>query len=259
MNISQNPELTDRLAAAYALGTLRGGARRRFETIAREQPVVRAAALVWQTRVASMNELQLPAEPAPAVWTRIHNLVQADIEQEAMASQKRAPTTAATGWWNNLAWWRAAGLAGVFTLLVATVTVMGLRSELGEQSAQVAALQQQLQGAPNVRYVAVLNDDKADPSVVVTFDPRNSRMNLQRVSGFREASDRSLQLWALPPAGAPHSLGVLAPDRQLQLTVNEPTLRDGFALAISLEPLGGVAGDTGPTGPILFKGPLVAL
>lgn len=259
MNISQNPELTDRLAAAYALGTLRGGARRRFETIAHEQPVVRAAALVWQTRVASMNELQTPADPAPAVWTRIHNLVQADIEQQAMANQKRASAPAAGGWWHNLALWRAAGLAGVFTLVVATVTVVGLRSELGAQSAQVAALQQQLQGASDVRYVAVLNDDKAAPSVVVTFEPRNSRMNLQRVSGFREASDRSLQLWALPPAGAPSSLGVLATDRQLQLAVNEAALREGFALAISLEPLGGVPGETGPTGPILFKGPLIAL
>ena len=30
MHLTRNPELLDRLAAAYALGTLRGGARRRF-------------------------------------------------------------------------------------------------------------------------------------------------------------------------------------------------------------------------------------
>ena len=75
MQIHRHPDLMQRLAAAHALGTLRGGARRRFEAIAREQPVVRAAALEWQSRVASLNELQRPAEPAPQVWTRIHNLV----------------------------------------------------------------------------------------------------------------------------------------------------------------------------------------
>lgn len=257
MNISQNPELTDRLAAAYALGTLRGGARRRFEIIAREHPSVRTAALVWQSRLSSMNELQMPAEPAPAVWMRIHNLVQADIQQQAMASQKKVPV--AGGWWHSLALWRTAGLTGVFTLVVATVAVLALRNELDAQSVQIEALQQQMQGAPDVRYVAVLNDEKATPSIVVTFDPRDSRMNLQRVSGFREAPDRSLQLWALPVAGAPRSLGVLAPDRQLQLPVSEPVLREAFVLAISLEPLGGVPGDTGPSGPILFKGPLIAL
>ena len=46
MNITQHPELLDRLAASYALGTLRGGARRRFESLAREHATVRAAALV---------------------------------------------------------------------------------------------------------------------------------------------------------------------------------------------------------------------
>jgi anti-sigma-K factor RskA len=35
MNIINNPNLLDQLAAGYALGTLRGGARRRFETLAR--------------------------------------------------------------------------------------------------------------------------------------------------------------------------------------------------------------------------------
>ena len=54
MNINQHPELLDRLAASYALGTLRGGARRRFESLAREHATVRAAALVWQTRWLSL-------------------------------------------------------------------------------------------------------------------------------------------------------------------------------------------------------------
>ena len=57
MNLMQHPELLDRLASSYALGTLRGGARRRFETLARDQAPVRAAALIWQSRLASLNEL----------------------------------------------------------------------------------------------------------------------------------------------------------------------------------------------------------
>ena len=36
MNLTRNPQLLDRLAAAYALGSLRGGARRRFEQLARD-------------------------------------------------------------------------------------------------------------------------------------------------------------------------------------------------------------------------------
>ena len=48
MNIINNPNLLDQLAAGYALGTLRGGARRRFETLARQSATVRASALIWQ-------------------------------------------------------------------------------------------------------------------------------------------------------------------------------------------------------------------
>ena len=89
MNLPQHPELLDRLASAYALGSLRGGARRRFEALAREQAPVRAAALIWQSRVASMNELQAPVEPSPAVWTRIDNLVQGE-KQSAVQQAVRA-------------------------------------------------------------------------------------------------------------------------------------------------------------------------
>ena len=66
------------LAASYALGTLRSGARRRFESLAREHASVRAAALVWQTHWSGLAELQPLSAPDPAVWVRIHNLVQAD-------------------------------------------------------------------------------------------------------------------------------------------------------------------------------------
>ena len=65
MNLLDNPNLLDQLAASYALGTLRGGARRRFEALARESATIRAAALIWQERMASMTELQASQMPSP--------------------------------------------------------------------------------------------------------------------------------------------------------------------------------------------------
>ena len=58
MELSRHPELLDRIAASYALGTLRGQARRRFEAMARQSAAVRTAALLWQERLAAMTELQ---------------------------------------------------------------------------------------------------------------------------------------------------------------------------------------------------------
>ncbi len=256
MNLLQNPELLDKLAAAHALGTLRGGARRRFEAMAREQAPVRAAALVWQSRVASMNELQAPSDPAPAVWTRIENLVRADREEQAMIVARAKPSQPASrgGWLRSLALWRGTTAAGALATVLAVVTAVGLRDNLG---AQIGELQARLEATPAIEYVAVLNDDKASASMLVTFDPKSKKLTLQRVGGFQEASDKSLQLWALPPSGGPRSLGVLTQERLLQLAADQADVREVPALAVSLEPLGGVPSERGPTGPVLFKGALI--
>jgi anti-sigma-K factor RskA len=105
--------------------------------------------------------------------------------------------------------------------------------------------------------VAVLEDDRSVASMVVTFDPRNSTLTLKRLSAFQEGPEKSLQLWALAPSGGPRSLGVLGADAVVKLTAAESQVRAVPALAVSLEPKGGVPGERGPTGPVLFKGALV--
>jgi len=247
MNIASNPRLLALLSASHALGTLRGGARRRFEAMAREQASVRASALLWQERLAGFVELAPAVEPSPVVWTRIRNLVDADIERGRMAArpvpQPPAPS-AAPGWWASLPLWRGTAVFALFAALVA-----GL---IGIQWWREA------QGTRPVQYIAVLADDAAAPSMLVTFDPRDRQLTLQRVGTYREAPDRSLQLWALPPGRIPQSLGVLDSSATgMRLPVDVQTLRQAPALAISLEPKGGVPGDRGPTGPVLFKGPLI--
>ncbi|MBX9818419.1 MAG: anti-sigma factor, partial [Burkholderiaceae bacterium] len=131
---------------------------------------------------------------------------------------------------------------------------IGMREELG---GVIARLQTQLKSAPQIEYVAVLADDKSAASMLVTFDPKAKKLTLQRVGAYQEAGDRSLQLWALPPSGGPKSLGVLGNDKLLRLTAGESDVREVPTLAISLEPKGGVPSETGPTGPVLFKGALI--
>ncbi|MBH1966102.1 MAG: anti-sigma factor [Comamonadaceae bacterium] len=256
MKIHQHPELLERLAASYALGTLRGPARRRFETIARDQAAVRAAALVWQSRMSSLNELQTRVQPAPAVWTRIDNLVRADVEQATQAETKQglARTGASSeglgGWLRSLTLWRVASAVGAVATVAAVVVGLNLRQEMGSELAKLRA-------APSIEYVAVLADDKSAASMLVTFDPKNNKLTLQRVGNYQETPDKSLQLWALPPTGGPKSLGVLSNDKLIRLTAGESNVSGVPTLAISLEPKGGVPSETGPTGPVLFKGALI--
>jgi len=250
MNVGSNPRLLALLSACYALGTLRGGARRRFESLAREQASVRASALLWQEWLAGFVELAPTVDPSPVVWTRIRNLVEGDIQRERMAFQPSKPSeqaqapSVAPGWWASLPLWRGAAVLG----LCATLLAGFLASQWWREAQDIRPVQ----------YVAVLADEGAAPAVLVTFDPRSRQLTLQRVGSYREAADRSLQLWALPPGRTPQSLGVLEPSGPgMRLPVDVQSLRQAPALAISLEPKGGVPGDRGPTGPVLFKGPLV--
>ncbi|RIX72308.1 anti-sigma factor [Acidovorax cavernicola] len=252
MNLIQNPELLDRLAAAYALGTLRGGARRRFEQLAREHVPVRAAALLWQGRWSALSEVQAPVQPDAAVWTRIDNLLQAENPR---AAQPRTVPAARLSWWRNAAW--AGAFATVAAVAVGLWSHHGLRQTSAQQMALLQSQLQTAQAAPQIQYVAVLADGKQDPSMLVTFDARQNRLVLQRVGGFREGADQSLQLWALPPQGKPRSLGVLGTGRLEQLPAREAQVQAVPTLAISLEPKGGVPSETGPTGPVLFTGALI--
>jgi anti-sigma-K factor RskA len=271
MNIQSNLALIEQLAASYALGTLRGGARRRFESLARDNASVRAAALIWQSRMSSVAELQAQSAPSPAVWTRIENLVNAEKQAAAMrdARAKAQVETsregrASGGWWASLGLWRGGALAGVLAAVVAGFAGLNLSELNGQLRGQVAKLtgdnQQlsaQLAAAPEIQYVAVLADDKSSASMLVTFDPKNNRLLLKRVGGFQAQADKSLQLWALPAAGGPKSLGVLGGEPVIRLTAAGSDVREVPTLAISLEPLGGAPAGSGPTGPVLLKGALI--
>ena len=264
MDITNNPELLDRLAAAHALGTLRGGARRRFEHVARQSPTARAAALLWQERFAALTELQPAQAPSANVWKRIENLL------AAQRSTPPAPQASGT-LVRARRWWRSFALAGAFASVAAFAVAFHLtgevsrrdarlaqldavRANLASQNAQLAA---QLQARPEIEYVAVLADDRAAASMLVTFDPARGTLTIKRVGGYQESPDKSLQLWALPARGGPQSLGVLGDNPIVKLTAAEAQVREAPALAISLEPKGGVPGERGPTGPVLFKGALL--
>lgn len=255
MNLTRNPALIDQLAASYALGTLRGGARRRFEELARAHASVRAAALIWQGRMASVSELQAQQAPSPAVWKRIENLVQADKQARAMQAARQAPKGGAgSGWWASLGLWRGATAAGAMAAVVAVVTGLNLNTAL---NGQVRELSARLASTPEIRYVAVLVDDKAAPAVLVTYDPKHSQLQLKHVGQFHPGPDKSLQLWALPQAGGPKSLGVLGEGTVIRLPARSGEVNNVPALALTLEPLGGVPAGSGPSGPVLFKGALL--
>ena len=65
------PELADRLAAEYVLGTLRGPARRRFQTLLGAHPALRNATRRWEEQLAPLAGSVAPVAPRDKVWAGI--------------------------------------------------------------------------------------------------------------------------------------------------------------------------------------------
>ncbi|GJJ02434.1 DNA-directed RNA polymerase sigma-70 factor [Duganella rhizosphaerae] len=228
MNLRDNAALRDKLAAEYVLGTLKGGARRRFEGHLHNDAALRRIVVEWQDRLVPLAEFSTAQQPRKQVWLGI----------ERRLNLPRA--YAAWQFWRNdsLTFWRSLGVVStaVAALLVVTIGVRTLQ-------------------APQLDYVATLTDDKAQTALVLTGDRRHQSMTVRVVGAAAVPADKSLELWAVPKSGHPRSLGLLSERGELKLAMTSKAVGDDVALlAVTLEPKGGSPDPNGPTGPILYKG-----
>lgn len=152
-------------------------------------------------------------------------------------------------------WWRAATYALLIVLATAITTTLSMFEQF---KAQIGHLQTQLKTTPQIRFMAVLLDDKTAPALLMTFAPQESALQLQRLNAVKEGREDSMQLWALVPGQPPRSLGVLTSKAAtLRLPVKADALDGATNLAISVEDKGGVAPHQGPRLPYLFQGALI--
>jgi anti-sigma-K factor RskA len=168
-----------------------------------------------------------------------------------MSSAKPAPTETrrVSPWWRILS----------FVLLIALLLAWATGSSMFEQlKAQIGHLQTRIDQTAQVRYVAVLQDREGLPAMLITLDPKDGAMTLQRLNDVKEGREDSLQIWALSADAAPRSLGVIESKyKTLQMPVSEADLQGATEIAISAEDKGGVAVGSAPSLPWLFKGWLV--
>ena len=95
---------------------------------------------------------------------------------------------------------------------------------------------------PEATLVVVLAGQDAKPALVASADRNGRLLTIKAVAPLSPGADRSLQLWALPAAGNPRSLGLVPASGvvQIALPVAAGTaLQHIPALAVSLEPRGG--------------------
>lgn len=164
-----------------------------------------------------------------------------------MAQPRPAPS--------NAVWWRAATIFCVVVIAFATATGISMYEQF---TAQITHLQSKLLSIPQIKYIAVLQDEQQAPAMLVTLDPQENTLQIQRLNSMLEGREDTMQLWALPTSGAPRSVGILASTgKTLRLPASEKMLADVSRFAISVESKGGAEPGKGPLLPYLFKGAVV--
>ena len=153
------------------------------------------------------------------------------------------------------AWWRAATIVCLLAIAIASATGVSMFEQF---KAQIHHLQTQLQHTAQIKYIAVLLDDRQAPAMLITLDPQEGALQIQRLNNVTEGRADSMQLWALPANGQPRPLGILeSKGKTLRLTATDKTLTDVPQLAISVENKGDTTQHSQPSLPYLFKGAVV--
>lgn len=227
----RNPDLIDKLAGEYVLGTLRGLARKRFERLAADNATIRLHIREWEERLMTLSNALPDVEPPARVWRAIEARIQAENKRQPAAPRSNR-------WWRPL----ALLLAGVSAVLMVYVGV-------GMQPTT----------RPGDSYIVVLNGGQMKPVMLAKADARTGEIQVRVLAQQTLTSDKALELWGLPKAGKPRSYGLIPASGVIKLKFDRPVeqvLQDIAALAVSLEPQGG--SPTGqPTGPVLYSGELI--
>jgi len=219
------PRLAEKLAAEYALGTLRGPARRRFEQLLPAHPALAREVARWQLRLQALASPVAAVQPPAHLWPA--------IQRRLFGAPLPAPR-----WWQRLSLWQ--GFSGAASALALTALLL-LNQPQPVQPPLVIVMNSTAEGAALV---------KAGFVASVSADGR--ALVLKPLGPLTLAQGRALELWAVPAQGAPRSLGLVADDRATTV-LRAKLLHNTAAFAVSLEPGGG--SPTGaPTGPIVSAG-----
>ena len=247
----------EHLASQYALGTLRGGARRRFEALLQSDVALQTLVNNWQLRLQPLYELQpsyLPVTPPALVWEKLEQKLNLKISTKPEATIRKIIQP--TFWENCIATlrsiklWSAQGFVGASFALGALVLF------------SVYTLNTTKPTAP--QYSATLKSaDQTAMTISINQDFKSLELTWAASSTASiDPKTQVLELWAIAPPDTklpPQSLGLITHQAgqgriAIPAAIAARLRHQTVALAISLEPLGGSPLPNAPSGAVIYQG-----
>lgn len=228
----QKPQVQERLAREYVLGTMTAAVRRRFQRLLSADADLQKQVLRWEQHLQPLADQLPPQTPPRAIWSAL-----------ALRLGRVQPSTQKQGWLSSLALWRGfSALASTAVLVLAVILVR----------------------TPEVRstdYLAVMAADESVASIVASARKAPWELTLELVKTPPLASDKTLHLWAVSAeTGQIHSLGALGNEAKQQRPLSEQEwllIKGAHSLIVTEE--ANAAAPAQPSGPVRYRGLCVQL
>jgi len=235
----------EELAAQYALGTLRGPARKRFERYMQQHAEAASLQRAWRDRLTALSQAVAQTAPPAGLWERI-----AASAGVPVARPEPRPAAERARLWNSLAFWRGAALlAG----LACIALIAGTSGERAPAPVGVAAR------APE--FVSTLAAASGGDAYLLRVNPQSGELWIRAIAAQSAGAQHDYELWLLPAQGTPASLGVISQSGTASIALSKgiaDRVAGASAFAVSVEPPGG--SPTGaPTGEVRYSGPVYSL
>lgn len=259
-------ETLRRLAAAYALGTLSGPARRRFEAVMRQRPEAAQAVAAWNRRWLPVAQQLQPLAPSDALWARIEAQASAADDAAQRTTAASADTAVAVAVavaapqvpsaLQRLARALQALLAPAPAFALAAGLVAGVL--LPEQLAQLNRSPADPEAATELpaSYVGVLATAQGRTGLIVSSLRRGLVLDVKRVQPVPVPAGQTLFLWTLDAQGRARPIGALndAPFSRVSLPLPaEDLFAQAVELGVTLETAGSTPAAPSTTG-FVYRG-----
>jgi anti-sigma-K factor RskA len=227
----QSERAVEQLAAAYALGTLAGPARRRFEAAMREHPALSRAVAEWDERLQPMAQRLAPLPPSKTLWPR--------IEQRLFKAEAAAP------WWKRWLSPLPAGALAVGLLMgLAMPTLWRAQTAVDESAPQLPQ-----------SYVGVLATADGKPGMIVSSLRRAMAVDLKQMVQVPVSEGQTLFLWTLDAKGAATPVGPVPQGAFVRAPLPQPAedlFLKAVELGVTLEATGSTP--TAPSAAYVYRG-----
>ncbi len=187
-----HPALLEHLASSYVLGTLSGGAKRRFERLQCDRADVRVLVAQWEGRLGQLASSIPAQQPSKQLWP-------------AIAARTQTKAHSSSIW---PAWLRPAGFgfSGLVAGVLAASAVFFTAPALFMTADQVA-----MRTGENLpqSYVGLLTDAAGNGKVLVSSLRHGKTMSIKVIGPFTPPATGRLVLWAVPANSPAFAMGTV--------------------------------------------------